>query len=399
MVFSIRFWRFIAVAIVTATLFSFAVLAHPGDTDNQGGHTDHSTGQYHFHHGYPPHQHTGGVCPYEFDDKTGWSSGSNNGSSETEKENIEDRTEGVEREAKRDTGILEKVFLWICTAIFGLIIVVIPSLSIIAVILTPIVIWVSNWPYFKKKKEQKRIAERQRQIDFFGGKSAREMAGVPNGIVFSDTFWPTKRYEESLVVAYSEGTKYHRPECHYVSSNYKQVSVYQIPKATEPCSRCKPVKVNDVPEWLRKYREYIIIKKNYQIYDPDVDKNILDNRQRKENDQLYKYLVDISVIFEFDSPTKFVECLEKNALCRQGKTEAEAIQIIETAKRTQSDNLVEYILAELQKCSAIFGLTPIEILTEMHANLLVSQGKPREQAKAIASTKKDEYFCSNLDRT
>ena len=31
--------------------------AHSGRTDSDGGHTNHSTGEYHWHHGYPAHQH------------------------------------------------------------------------------------------------------------------------------------------------------------------------------------------------------------------------------------------------------------------------------------------------------------------------------------------------------
>ena len=56
--------------------FSFVVSAHPGKTDSDGGHTNHSTGEYHYHHGYPAHQHSDidgdGIldCPYLFDDKT-----------------------------------------------------------------------------------------------------------------------------------------------------------------------------------------------------------------------------------------------------------------------------------------------------------------------------------------
>ena len=49
--------------------------AHPGRTDSNGGHWDHSTGEYHYHHGYPAHQHTDGICPYSFDDQTGVNSG------------------------------------------------------------------------------------------------------------------------------------------------------------------------------------------------------------------------------------------------------------------------------------------------------------------------------------
>ena len=76
-------------------LFAFAVclslcvvvFAHPGRTDSKGGHTNHSTGEYHYHHGYSAHQHydldgDGTLdCKYSFDDKTG--SSSNNASSKT----------------------------------------------------------------------------------------------------------------------------------------------------------------------------------------------------------------------------------------------------------------------------------------------------------------------------
>ena len=55
--------------------------AHPGKTDSNGGHHDRSTGEYHYHHGYPAHQHYGGVCPYAYDDRTGQNSGSSGSSS------------------------------------------------------------------------------------------------------------------------------------------------------------------------------------------------------------------------------------------------------------------------------------------------------------------------------
>jgi uncharacterized protein YjdB len=44
------------------------VLAHPGRTDSRGGHKDNQNksglGYYHYHHGYGPHLHTNGICPY-----------------------------------------------------------------------------------------------------------------------------------------------------------------------------------------------------------------------------------------------------------------------------------------------------------------------------------------------
>lgn len=40
------------------------IVAHPGRTDSNGGHYDRSTGEYHYHHGYPAHQHINGTCPF-----------------------------------------------------------------------------------------------------------------------------------------------------------------------------------------------------------------------------------------------------------------------------------------------------------------------------------------------
>lgn len=76
--------RYAVFLVLLLSLCSFA-LAHPGGTDSSGGHMDHSTGEYHYHHGYSAHSHDGGVCPYDYDNKTGensgYSSGSGSGSS------------------------------------------------------------------------------------------------------------------------------------------------------------------------------------------------------------------------------------------------------------------------------------------------------------------------------
>lgn len=54
--------------LVLALLLSLPVLAHSGRTDSKGGHYNRSTGEYHYHHGYPPHQHEDGQCPYEVEE-------------------------------------------------------------------------------------------------------------------------------------------------------------------------------------------------------------------------------------------------------------------------------------------------------------------------------------------
>lgn len=65
----------IALFLFISCVATILVFAHGGKTDANGGHYDRSTGEYHYHHGYPAHQHTNGVCPYDYDDKTNHSSG------------------------------------------------------------------------------------------------------------------------------------------------------------------------------------------------------------------------------------------------------------------------------------------------------------------------------------
>lgn len=54
-----------AIMLAFLLLLSGSASAHSGGTDSNGGHYNHSTGEYHYHHGYPAHQHPGGVCPYD----------------------------------------------------------------------------------------------------------------------------------------------------------------------------------------------------------------------------------------------------------------------------------------------------------------------------------------------
>ena len=74
----------VCVVAIFSLLFTIFASAHSGKTDSNGGHYNHSTGEYHYHHGYSAHQHYDmngdGVrdCPYEFKDKTNHSNTSNN---------------------------------------------------------------------------------------------------------------------------------------------------------------------------------------------------------------------------------------------------------------------------------------------------------------------------------
>lgn len=84
--------------LVLALLLSLPVLAHSGRTDSDGGHYDRSTGEYHYHHGYSAHQHEGGECPYDFDDRTGESSGTSSSGSSSSSSSSEEAEEEPEEE-------------------------------------------------------------------------------------------------------------------------------------------------------------------------------------------------------------------------------------------------------------------------------------------------------------
>lgn len=60
-----KYWGKLFLICILFLLLPYVAYAHPGRTDENGGHYDHSTGEYHYHHGYPAHQHENGICPYE----------------------------------------------------------------------------------------------------------------------------------------------------------------------------------------------------------------------------------------------------------------------------------------------------------------------------------------------
>lgn len=88
----------ISFILVFSLLFVVFCTAHKGNTDNNGGHFDTFTGEYHYHHGYPAHDHENGICPYDYHDKTNHSQGAvGNKSDGTIKINTEQKTSDDEK--------------------------------------------------------------------------------------------------------------------------------------------------------------------------------------------------------------------------------------------------------------------------------------------------------------
>lgn len=90
--------RYLLSALILLPCILITVYSHPGDTDSSGGHRNHASGAYHYHHGYEAHVHNdidgdGTLdCPIEFYSQADHSSGSNS-----------TQTSSSSRSSKQDT--------------------------------------------------------------------------------------------------------------------------------------------------------------------------------------------------------------------------------------------------------------------------------------------------------
>lgn len=106
------------------------VSAHPGGTDSDGGHIDHSTGEYHYHHGYSAHQHYDmdgngdWDCPYLFDDKT------NSSGNKTDSPSIKTELSKIDTEpVKNGNSKKSKDYSWLlpifgCFVLYGVVLLI-----------------------------------------------------------------------------------------------------------------------------------------------------------------------------------------------------------------------------------------------------------------------------------
>lgn len=164
--------KFFLILVLPLLLTSIAS-AHGGRTDANGGHYNHATGEYHYHHGYPAHQHVNGICPYDFDDQTNHSSGgASSGLSSfssvsdfTRKKSAENR-ERLNMAKERETQASEKKNSVIAvkdpptdpTVFYG-------RLLACFLLLLPVLATISNvhsWYKEKKQKDRQRLETKQK---------------------------------------------------------------------------------------------------------------------------------------------------------------------------------------------------------------------------------------------
>lgn len=113
--------------------------AHPGKTDSKGGHYNRSTGEYHYHHGHPAHQHVDGVCPYDFATKEPEEASTyrSSGSSTSVIATLPTRQPQKET-VKEDRPSVLMIVVYVLMAPIGLLAVFIGGMYIISLILAPI---------------------------------------------------------------------------------------------------------------------------------------------------------------------------------------------------------------------------------------------------------------------
>lgn len=284
-------WKWIAL-VLAVTLCIGSASAHPGRTDANGGHYNHSTGEYHYHHGYPAHQHIDGVCPYDYDDRTGWNSGSSGqekglyylDGTPVERKN-ETKPKPEPKSKKSQIGGL------IALGAFVVIFFILPLLSAI--------IEGISWQLEKRKKQVKQepqalprpnptkpkpvqtpmrtISKEERehmiQADAYremcGGRSIREMAEVPENVYF-DTFDRPNTLncdppdDPFFVYVTKNGASYHLRTCRLAKTASPMNICQAMAEGKQPCKLCRPME--KLPDFAVRYRELKRIQREYGVY-------------------------------------------------------------------------------------------------------------------------------------
>ena len=254
-------------AVVIALLLCLSVsFAHPGRTDSSGGHYNRSTGEYHYHHGYPAHQHVNNTCPYGFDDRTGENSGSSTSSSR-EPPIISTRkmptvsTGNNTQTNPSNGGIAKKIFLYAILCAVGTY-VCYKIIDRCAKIYKERV-FVKNHGSAKfadrLRPQLQEIKQRRLELQKKEYFSPRKACGVPNEAFLNDKLLPCTKGDPTpfgkYTVFYNFNTKkFHFAHCIYARYG-RGMNILNLPIDATPCSRC----LYRAPslDWIDPYREYM----------------------------------------------------------------------------------------------------------------------------------------------
>lgn len=242
------------VSLITFIVFSISATiltayAHSGRTDANGGHYNRSTGEYHYHHGFPAHSHSNG-CIYE----------------------------------------------WLPFVVFGIVLVVISAFVVWSVVCGKKEEKLriqreleekrmleeeqrSHRERLEKEKEariqreieEKRIFEEERKkyYEMYANKDVLILCGCPQGTYIGEDGLPTTndsgkygKYTVYTTQSLNKTYKYHLNYC--CSGRLLVASNIVKHDGIEPCSRCAKGHYIDT-SWYREYLRIMGIKKKYDI--------------------------------------------------------------------------------------------------------------------------------------
>lgn len=256
-----KFKRFIGL-LLTAVLLCVPAFAHSGRTDANGGHYESATGEYHYHHGYPAHQHYDmdgdGIvdCPYEFDNQTGKNSGSSSSGEKRETNNAVFASENSEKNEGGSNWLTVMLSILVYPAGFFAL------------------CFLFSLPGIIRDRKKYKI-EKELYTSQYAGKSMEQLVHIPPGSSIGTDGLPRsaraggKWGSEYTFYVTKSGHAYHRK--YGCSGARDPVNAYDLKryimrgryKWFKPCGRCKPTFPNW--GWVDQYKEIERIKKKYKI--------------------------------------------------------------------------------------------------------------------------------------
>lgn len=248
--------RFSAFTILVAIMLSVPASAHPGRTDANGGHTDHSTGEYHYHHGYPAHDHydmdgDGDLdCPYNFDDKTGENSGgTGSGASSNNLHSTSGNSSSKDTSIKNDTD--------------GTGIHPIAIIGVSAVVLYALYALIRAYveDRIKERELRNKNAAILRNLGCEDIEVPKNVILLENGTPALGNISDSKPFGTYTVYITRKGTRFHAsPNC---SRGGNVCHIWNLPKGMLPCKNCASCleSISRVPEWYLMIKEKRAIRK------------------------------------------------------------------------------------------------------------------------------------------
>ena len=223
--------KYITLLLIILFAIPAVSFGHPGNTDGNGGHNS-STG-YHYHHGYPEHQHINGQCPYDFDDKTGQNSGS---STDYNDNNNDNNNQYIASAEPADNPLVDAISYLLMFAMYGLIIWAFIMVIIIAIKKEPEKKPVYTTTQCKPQKNIATIAPITNEVKINPTTCYAEPIGAK----------PEQRpeYKKTVFVYVTKsGNKYHRKNCTVLTGGERRLDV-SVAKGLgyTPCSKCNPPK-------------------------------------------------------------------------------------------------------------------------------------------------------------